>query len=114
MDKKNALCLLTAVLVAGACDVASARENRARDDRDSGNREEHDLAREALGRGDVLPITRILALAAQRVPGEVVEVKLETRRTPLLYELKILTPSGVVREVHIDARNGVIVKEEDD
>ena len=105
--------VLLVFLAIGACDAEAARDARDRRDRDRG-RDEQDIAREALQRGDVLPITRILAVVATSVPGEIVEVKLETRRTPLSYEVKVLTPSGVVREVEIDARTGVITQVEDD
>jgi uncharacterized membrane protein YkoI len=106
--KTNAILFLVATLAAAAPALA------ARDQSRDGGRNEHDLAREALARGDVLPIARILAIVAQRVPGEVVEVKLDERRERLFYQVKVLTSSGVVREVHLDPKTGVITREEDD
>jgi uncharacterized membrane protein YkoI len=101
--------LFTLALTLGATPALAADRNRDRD-----RREEQDIAREALRRGEVLPITRILAVVAQRVPGEVIEVQLETERGVLSYEVKVLTASGVVREVDVDARTGMITREEDD
>lgn len=75
---------------------------------------EHDAIRGALQRGEVLPLTKILAIAEQRVPGDVIEVELEDERRALVYEIKILTSTGRVREVKIDARTGVVLKIEDD
>jgi uncharacterized membrane protein YkoI len=77
---------------------------------------DHDYAREALRRGEILPITRILPAVLQRVPGDVIEIELDThddgRR--IEYEIKILTPSGRVIEVKVDARTGRIREIEED
>ena len=83
------------------------------DDRDHHARE-HDAIRAALQRGEVLPLARILAIAQEKVPGDVIEVELESKRGALIYEIKVLTQSGRVREVKIDARSGAVLKIEDD
>ena len=70
--------------------------------------------REALQRGEVLPLVKILAIADQQVPGDVIEVELEDEHGALVYEIKILTGNGRVREVKIDARTGAVLKIEDD
>ena len=76
---------------------------------------EHDTIRGALQRGEVLPLLKILAIAEQQVPGDVIEVELENKHdTALVYEIKILTATGRVREVKIDARTGAVLKIEDD
>lgn len=77
-------------------------------------RNEHNLVREALQRGEVLPLEKILAIATQQVPGDVIEVELEDEKRMLIYEIKILTGTGRVREVKIDARNGKVLSIEDD
>ena len=75
---------------------------------------EHDLIRGALQRGEVLPLSKILSIAAQRVPGDVIEVELEDEERVLVYEIKILTDGGRVREIKIDARTGVVLEIEDE
>lgn len=82
------------------------------DKRDRKN--EHSVVRRALERGEVLPLTKILAIANQHVPGDVIEVELEDEKKALVYEIKILTGTGRVREVKIDARTGKVLKIEDD
>jgi uncharacterized membrane protein YkoI len=77
-------------------------------------KKEHEMVREALQRGEVLPLVKILAIANQQVPGDVIEVELEQEKVGLIYEIKILTGNGRVREVKIDARTGNVVKIEDD
>jgi uncharacterized membrane protein YkoI len=75
---------------------------------------EHEEIRGALQRGEVLPLARILAIAQEKVPGDVIEVELESEHGALVYEIKVLTQSGRVREIEIDARNGAVRKIEDD
>lgn len=82
------------------------------DKRDKKN--EHNVVREALQRGEVLPLEKILTIAKEQVPGDVIEVELEDEKKALVYEIKILTSTGRVREVKIDARTGKVIKIEDD
>ena len=65
----------------------------------------------AMQRGEILPLTKILAIAQSKVAGDVVEV--EFKGGPV-YEVKVLTTSGRVREVVLDARNGDVVRIEDE
>ncbi len=58
------------------------------------------MVREASQRGEVLPLgAKILAIASEQVPGDVIEVELEDEKKALVYEVKILTGTGRVREV---------------
>lgn len=76
---------------------------------------EQDMVRDALRRGEVLPLLKILAIASQHVPGDIIEVELEAKENqPLIYEIKVLTDTGRVREIKIDARSGAVLKIEDD
>lgn len=100
----GALCAAVLVVASGVAD----------DDDDARHAREHDAIRAALQRGEVLPLARILAIAQQKVPGDVIEVELESKRAALVYEIKVLTESGRVREVKIDARSGTVLSVEDD
>lgn len=95
------------IALAGGSDAWARPRDR---DRDHGD---NDMARAALQRGEILPITRILPLVAQYLPGDVVEVKLNTRRGHLNYEIKVLTSSGRIRNLVLDARTGASVAIED-
>lgn len=68
----------------------------------------------ALARGEILPIGRVLTIATDRVPGDVLKVKLEREPVGFKYEIKVLTGEGRVREVEVNARTGAIIKIEDD
>jgi uncharacterized membrane protein YkoI len=107
---KAAVAGLVACVAIALCAAVSI----AGDDDDARHAREHEEMRAALQRGEVLPLTKILAIAQEKVPGDVIEVELESKRGALVYEIKVLTQSGRVREVKIDARNGTVLKIEDD
>ena len=79
-------------------------------------REAREIAaiRAAVDRGELVPLPRILALAQAQVAGDVVKTELETHKGRLIYEVKILTATGRVREVTLDARTGDTLSIEDD
>lgn len=76
--------------------------------------DDHIAAREALRRGEILPLGRILAIVEGRVPGDVIDVELERHDGQWRYEVKVLTSTGRVREVKLNARNGAVLEIEDD
>ena len=76
--------------------------------------EDQARARAAVARGEALPVSRILEIAQREVPGQVIEVELEWDDDRLEYEVKVLTESGRVREIEIDASNGRVLSVEDD
>lgn len=75
---------------------------------------EQDAIRKAVQRGELLPLPRVLAIAQAKVPGEVIKIELDNEPWGIKYEVKILTPSGRVREVEINARTGAVLLIEDD
>lgn len=76
--------------------------------------EDHIAAREALQRGEILSLSRILAIVQQRVPGDVIEVELDRKHGAWRYEVKVLTSTGRVREVKLNASTGAVLEIEDD
>jgi uncharacterized membrane protein YkoI len=103
--KRSLVVALGFALLLPLADGAVARE-RGRD-------RDQDTARQALKNGEVLPISRILQLVAQHQPGDVIEVQLDDNRGRLEYEIRVLTPTGRVRELVLDARTGAFVRFED-
>jgi uncharacterized membrane protein YkoI len=96
---------LTVALAPGFIGGATARER---------HRHDQEFARGALQRGEVLPINRLLSIASQYLPGDIVEVRLEPRRDgELRYEIRVLTSSGKIRELLLDARTGEYLGIED-
>lgn len=94
-------------LFAGFLALASARPALASDD-------DHIAAREALARGEILPLTRILTIAQRAVPGDIIEIELDRHSSGWRYKVKVLTSSGRVRKMRIDARTGAVIEVKDD
>lgn len=101
---------LVVVLLAVSALVVSPRALADHHDHD-----DHIEARALLQRGEILPLSRILAIVQQQVPGDVIEVELDHgKHHGWEYEVKVLTAQGRVREVKLNARDGTIRKVEDD
>src|SRR5690606_12858369 len=98
-------------LALAACVAAAGSPAFAFGDHDKADQR---AASEALARGEIMPIGRVLSIATGRVPGDVLKVKLERESFGFKYEVKVLPRNGRVREVEIDARTGRIIKVEDD
>ncbi|KQO00342.1 MULTISPECIES: PepSY domain-containing protein [Stenotrophomonas] len=79
--------------------------------RKAAKRQAQQEALDAMRRGEILPLVRILAIAQQHAPGDVIEV--EYKAGPK-YEVKTLARDGRIREVKLDARTGALLKIEDD
>ncbi len=83
-------------------------------DRGSGRSGDHDEALRAVEARQALPIARIMEIALQAVPGEIVEIELDRDDGRLIYEVEVLTGGGRVRKVDIDARTGAVLEIEDE
>lgn len=99
---------LSVSALAFGANVAHAQDNEAEKLRRKQAQQE---AFAAMQRGEILPLNKILAIALAKVPGDVVEV--EFKGGPI-YEVKVLTASGRLREVVLDARNGNLIRIEDE
>ncbi len=75
---------------------------------------DYETARQAVDRGDMLPLEQILARIEARHPGRIVEVELEDEDGLWLYEIEVLTPGGRLIEIELDARTGAILGYEED
>jgi uncharacterized membrane protein YkoI len=69
---------------------------------------EQAYAQAALRRGEILPMGRILELVREAVPGDLLELELDVGR--LVYEATVLTATGQIRKLELDARTGAIIK----
>lgn len=69
--------------------------------------DDHEQARQALMRGDVLPLTQLLQnLDRQRPGGHILEVELERKDGQWVYEIKQLQPGGQIVKIKVDAKTG--------
>lgn len=108
MKKQFLLRTLASIAVLGVLVAASPALVSAAD------KDDHVAARQALQRGEILPLMRILAIAQKHVPGDAIDVELELTKGAWQYEVKVLTSTGRVREVKLNARTGALLEIEDD
>jgi len=75
-----------------------------------------EIARDAVERGEILPLAEVLNRLAKVHPGRVVEVELEYSKGVLVYEVELVTEDGRLIEVDMNAATGDIlgVEEEED
>ena len=105
----SATAVAALLLVLSAPAKPSAAERRHERERD------HDRAREALERGEALPLADILARVRPELGGEVVGVSFERDRgngSRWIYEFKVIRPDGRLVEVDVDARTARVLKRE--
>jgi uncharacterized membrane protein YkoI len=77
-----------------------------------GSARDHERARRAVETGEILPLSKILAVVEQAFEGRLIEVELEDEDGTLVYEIEILAPQGNVIEVTVDARDAKILEVE--
>tara|TARA_R110002020_G_scaffold50963_13_gene144475 strand:+ start:1360 stop:1692 length:333 start_codon:yes stop_codon:yes gene_type:complete len=102
------LLLLAALTPALICALAPAR---ADDDDDHRDRKRLDAAVE---RGEVLPLSEILARVKPGIEGRIVEIEFEYSHGAPIYEIYVLSRDGRRHEYEIDARTATILSFEDD
>ena len=107
----NVLKTALAVALLAASHIASTgdREYQWEDDDHA-----YDRARRAVDLGEALPIAELLERMKTRVPGEVVGIEFTQEHGRWVYEFKIVDDSGLLLEVHVDAKTGKILSMEED
>lgn len=73
------------------------------------DRGDHELARQALAAGEVLPLGTVLRRVERDYPGQVIEVELERDDGRWIYEVKLIRSGGALVKLKIDARNGELL-----
>ncbi|WP_339512067.1 PepSY domain-containing protein [Pseudomonas sp. RL_15y_Pfl2_60] len=65
--------------------------------------------------GVIQPLEQLMRPAMERYPqATLLEAELEEEDDVLVYEIELLTQQGQVRELELDARDGRILKDEED
>lgn len=68
---------------------------------------DHDRARSAVERDEILPLSVILPGLQERFGGRVIKLELEEDDGRYVYELKLITPEGRILELEVDAATGL-------
>lgn len=98
----------------GALLTLAAITTTAIADHGHGRSGDHDDALAAVEARQALPLTRIFQIAQTAVPGEIIEVELDRDHGRLIYEVDVLTSTGRLRQVELDARTGEVLEVEDE
>jgi uncharacterized membrane protein YkoI len=65
--------------------------------------------------GTILALEQLVDIALGRYPGaKLLEAELEEKHDVYVYEFELLTTEGIVRELKFDARDGRLLKDEED
>jgi uncharacterized membrane protein YkoI len=77
-------------------------------------RRDFEIARDAVARGEILPLAEVLARLQTVHPGRVIEVELEISDDKMVYEVELVTPDGRLIEVELDAATAKILDYEEE
>ncbi len=110
ITRRRLLTLAASLPLLALMGVAGADGTDGKALKNAAKKKAQEEALQALRRGEILPLNRVLEIATREVPGNVIEV--EYKAGPK-YEIKILTPDGRIREVKLDARTGAVLNIED-
>ena len=99
-------------LIVGCIALAATVRAGADDESDYDERHDHDEAREAVERGEALPLDAVLAAVEKKVIGEVVGIEFEKSDGVWVYEFKVVDSAGHVIEVLADAKTAAIIRVE--
>ena len=86
------------------CALGLGLAARADDARD------HELARQALEQGRVLPLRSVLDKLEREVPGQVLKVEFEREDGRFIYEIRLLQHDGHLAKLEVDATSGEVLK----
>jgi len=76
--------------------------------------DDHVRARELSQRGEILSLEKIAERARATHPGKLIDIDLEREHGLWIYEVELLDDQGRVWELKLDARNGELLKKEQD
>lgn len=89
--------------------AAGAPAAWADDDESEEEEHDHDRAREAVERGEALPLEQVLAAIRGRIDGQIIGVEFERDHGVWIYEFRVVEDGGRVVEILADARTAEIV-----
>lgn len=70
---------------------------------------DHELARQALQQGKVLPLRTVLDQVERQYQGQVLKVEFEHDDGRFIYEMRVLHPNGQLSKLKVDAVDGRVL-----
>ncbi|PFG65122.1 putative membrane protein YkoI [Thioclava sp. ES.031] len=98
---------LTSLIILSLALATPALAERAGSGSPGRNGSDHDRARSAVEREEILPLSKILGGLQKRFRGRVIKLELESDDGHYVYELKLITPEGRIIELEVDAATGL-------
>ncbi|NMM81063.1 peptidase [Acidovorax sp. SRB_14] len=77
---------------------------------DEPRRSDHELARQALEQGQVLPLRTVLDKVEHGYQGQVLKIEFERDDGRYIYEIRLLQNDGRMAQLKVDAVNGQVLK----
>ncbi len=75
----------------------------------AGERDDHELARQALEQGRVLPLRSVLDKIEREYQGQVLKIEFEHADGRFIYEIRLLQNDGRVAKLEVDAVDGRVL-----
>ena len=106
MRRRQAKALLAALVLAAMSgpELAAGSEGQ----------EDHEIARSALLRGEIMPVQAIVDAARAMVGDDLLGLELEREDERWIYEIKYVDDAGHVRTLNLDAHTGKKIGGESD
>ena len=86
-----------------------AEAKRGRKGRRRRGRRGHDDAYSQRKSGKILALSVILAKLQPQISGEIIDTEFEVKQGTPVYEFKVISPTGTVSEVYVNAHTGKII-----
>lgn len=99
--RKTKILAVLAVLLFGALLATGPAHPDERD---------HELARQALEQGQVLPLREVLDRVEQQYGGQVLKIEFEREDGRFIYEIRLLQDDGRMAKLEVDATDGRVLK----
>ncbi|SFB46570.1 Peptidase propeptide and YPEB domain-containing protein [Rhizobium sp. NFR07] len=68
-----------------------------------------DRLRDAVSRGEVMPLSKLQDEVRRAFPGEIIKVELDEDDDRFIYEFKVLKANGRLVEIEMDAKDGRVL-----
>lgn len=106
------LCAMSPAFAGGADGVSQQSADKSATP--SADDDDYDFALQAVRDGKALPLSQLQEIVSARYPGDIINIGITRKHDKLLYEFKVLQPSGRLTEIEMNARTGNVEEVENE